>query len=136
VNRLFPRLFPRGEALPSLKPLADKVVPGLHCLNNLPPCYTADLLLPCPCPLRRHTARFLFFWLTLLPFALYSSVGPWTVPVVVGISAVLCGIEEIGVQCEEPFGWVGGRGCSSVNTRVCTDWLGSLRLQCPRWLSH
>ena len=23
---------------------------------------------------------------------------------VAGISAVLCGIEEIGVQCEEPFG--------------------------------
>ncbi len=45
-----------------------------------------------------------FVWLTLLPFALYGSVGVWTVPVVIGIAAVLCGIEEIGVQCEEPFG--------------------------------
>ncbi|KAL6757845.1 Bestrophin, RFP-TM, chloride channel-domain-containing protein [Haematococcus lacustris] len=59
---------------------------------------------PIPVSYTRHTARFLFFWLTLLPFALYGTVGPWTVPVVVGISAVLCGIEEIGVQCEEPFG--------------------------------
>lgn len=58
----------------------------------------------CPPLSRSHTARFLFAWLTLLPFALYGTVGPWTVPVVVGISAVLCGIEEIGVQCEEPFG--------------------------------
>lgn len=54
----------------------------------------------------RHTARFLFTWLTLLPFALYGSCGVWTTPVVAGIAAVLCGIEEIGVQVEEPFGWV------------------------------
>ena len=54
----------------------------------------------------RHTARFLFTWLTLLPFALYGTCGVWTTPVVAGIAAVLCGIEEIGVQVEEPFGWV------------------------------
>jgi predicted membrane chloride channel (bestrophin family) len=52
----------------------------------------------------RHTARFLFAWLTLLPFALYPTTGWGVVPVCTGIAAVLCGIEEIGVQCEEPFG--------------------------------
>ena len=52
----------------------------------------------------RHTARFLFTWLTLLPLALYGSCGVWTTPVVAGVAAVLCGIEEIGVQVEEPFG--------------------------------
>lgn len=59
---------------------------------------------PIPVSYTRHTARFLFTWLTTLPFALYPSCGPWTVPVVAGIAAVLCGIEEIGVQVEEPFG--------------------------------
>ena len=52
----------------------------------------------------RHTARFLFFWLTLLPFSLYATCGVYTTAVVAGIAAVLCGIEEIGVQVEEPFG--------------------------------
>lgn len=59
---------------------------------------------PIPVSYTRHTARFLFVWLSLLPFALYSSCGWATVPVVGGIAAVLAGIEEIGVQCEEPFG--------------------------------
>jgi predicted membrane chloride channel (bestrophin family) len=52
----------------------------------------------------RPTARFLFTWLTLLPFALYGTCGVWTTPVVAGVAAVLCGIEEIGVQVEEPLG--------------------------------
>ncbi len=59
---------------------------------------------PIPVSYTRHTSRFLGVWLTLLPFALYESCGVWTVPVVAGISAVLCGIEEIGVHVEEPFG--------------------------------
>jgi len=59
---------------------------------------------PIPVSYTRHTARFLFAWLTLLPFALYGTCGVYTIPVSFGISAVLCGIEEIGVQCEEPFG--------------------------------
>jgi hypothetical protein len=52
----------------------------------------------------RHTARFLFAWLTLLPFALFPTTGWAVIPLCTGIAAVLCGIEEIGVQCEEPFG--------------------------------
>ncbi len=59
---------------------------------------------PIPVSYTRHTARFLFAWLTLLPFALYGQVGVAVIPVCMGIAAVLCGIEEIGVQCEEPFG--------------------------------
>ncbi|KAG2485723.1 hypothetical protein HYH03_015607 [Edaphochlamys debaryana] len=59
---------------------------------------------PIPVSYTRHTARFLFAWLTLLPFALYGTCGVGVIPVCTGIAAVLCGIEEIGVQCEEPFG--------------------------------
>jgi predicted membrane chloride channel (bestrophin family) len=40
----------------------------------------------------------------MLPFSLYNYCGLWTVTVVAGITAVLCGIEEIGVHVEEPFG--------------------------------
>ncbi|GFR45930.1 hypothetical protein Agub_g7392, partial [Astrephomene gubernaculifera] len=56
---------------------------------------------PIPVSYTRHTARFLFAWLTLLPLALYPTLGWGVVPVCSGIAAVLCGIEEIGVQCEE-----------------------------------
>eukprot|EP00798_Chlamydomonas_sp_ICE-L_P023438 gene23438-30723_t len=59
---------------------------------------------PIPVSYTRHTGRFLFLWLTVLPFSLYPSLGAWTIPTVVAVTAVLCGIEEIGVQCEEPFG--------------------------------
>ena len=59
---------------------------------------------PIPVSYTRHTARFLFVWLTVLPLALYGTCGPWTAPVVAAVSAVLCGIEEIGIQTEEPFG--------------------------------
>ncbi|KAJ9534410.1 hypothetical protein QJQ45_016112 [Haematococcus lacustris] len=65
-----------------------------------------ERLLRAPIPLSytRHTARFLVLWLSLLPFSLYGSLGPWTIPVVLATTAVLAGIKEIGVQCEEPFG--------------------------------
>ena len=53
---------------------------------------------PIPVSYTRHTARFLFSWLTCLPFAIYGTTGAWCIPVVAGISLVLCGIEEIGVQ--------------------------------------
>ena len=59
---------------------------------------------PVPVSYTRHTQRFLFAWLSLLPLSLYSACGWGTVPVCAGVAAVLCGIEEIGVQCEEPFG--------------------------------
>ena len=59
---------------------------------------------PIPVSFTRHTGRFLAVWLTCLPFSLYATCGPWCIPVSAAVTAVLCGIEEIGVQCEEPFG--------------------------------
>lgn len=53
----------------------------------------------------RHTARFLLIWLSLLPFGLWSTIGWAMVPTNVLIAALLLGIEEIGVQIEEPFGY-------------------------------
>ena len=59
---------------------------------------------PIPVSFTRHTGRFLAVWLSVLPFSLYSTCGPWSIPLSTAVSAILCGIEEIGVQCEEPFG--------------------------------
>ncbi|WIA30614.1 hypothetical protein OEZ86_000694 [Tetradesmus obliquus] len=69
---------------------------------NLSAC---DRILNTPIPLSytRHTARFLILWLLLLPLALWGSCGWLVVPTVAVISFVLLGIEEIGVQIEEPF---------------------------------
>jgi hypothetical protein len=55
---------------------------------------------------RRHTSRFLLIWLTIMPFTLWAAYG-WTSILMSGIFAFLMlGIDEIGVQIEEPFGCV------------------------------
>lgn len=59
---------------------------------------------PIPTCFTRHTSRLFFFWSNLLPFAMYSSLGPLAViPGSVLISFAVQGIEDIGVQLEEPF---------------------------------
>jgi len=43
-------------------------------------------------------------WLTWLPFAFWETCN-WAVVIIIPlIASLLCGIEEIGVQIEEPFG--------------------------------
>jgi len=52
----------------------------------------------------RHTSRLLFIWSNMIPFAIYPVCGPFfTLPTTIGISYSLMGIEDIGVQLEEPF---------------------------------
>mmetsp|Transcript_47021 Transcript_47021/g.89766 ORF Transcript_47021/g.89766 Transcript_47021/m.89766 type:complete len:124 (+) Transcript_47021:59-430(+) len=58
---------------------------------------------PIPLSYTRHTSRFLFTWLALLPFAMVGECGWLTVPAEAFIAVVLLGIEDIGVQIEEPF---------------------------------
>jgi predicted membrane chloride channel (bestrophin family) len=59
---------------------------------------------PIPTCFTRHTSRLFFLWSNLLPFAMYSSLGPLAViPGSVLISFAVQGIEDIGVQLEEPF---------------------------------
>ena len=52
----------------------------------------------------RHTSRFLVIWLGLMPFTLWKSCHWAMVPASAIICFLLLGIEEIGVQIEEPFG--------------------------------
>jgi len=59
---------------------------------------------PLPTGFSRHSSRLLFIWSTLLPFALYPSLGPWgTLPASLFSSYAVLGIEDIGIQLEEPF---------------------------------
>ena len=54
-------------------------------------------------PYKRHTTRALALWLALLPFALWSSLGWMTLPSTLFVSFLLLGIDEVGIQMEEPF---------------------------------
>lgn len=71
---------------------------------------SSERLLTSPVPLfySRHTARFLSFWLLLLPFALFDPfASTWNhigmIPATAAISVFLFGIEELATQMEEPF---------------------------------
>jgi len=59
---------------------------------------------PIPVCFTRHTSRLFFFWSNLLPFALYPALGPLlTTPASLLVTYSIVGIEDIGVQLEEPF---------------------------------
>eukprot|EP00542_Grammatophora_oceanica_P020973 CAMPEP_0194028736 /NCGR_PEP_ID=MMETSP0009_2-20130614/2642_1 /TAXON_ID=210454 /ORGANISM="Grammatophora oceanica, Strain CCMP 410" /LENGTH=445 /DNA_ID=CAMNT_0038668215 /DNA_START=78 /DNA_END=1415 /DNA_ORIENTATION=+ len=59
---------------------------------------------PLPTGFTRHTSRLLFLWSNALPFALYPAMGPLgTLPTALMTSYAVLGIEDLGVQLEEPF---------------------------------
>lgn len=63
---------------------------------------------PVPRFYTRHTARFLETWLLFMPLTLYTAFdGSWNhvgmIPATMTISFFLLGIEELGIQLEEPF---------------------------------
>uniref|UniRef100_A0A7S1V2X4 Uncharacterized protein n=1 Tax=Grammatophora oceanica TaxID=210454 RepID=A0A7S1V2X4_9STRA len=59
---------------------------------------------PLPTGFTRHSSRLLFLWSNALPFALYPAMGPFgTLPLSVMTSYAILGIEDLGVQLEEPF---------------------------------
>ncbi|GLC59543.1 hypothetical protein PLESTB_001498600 [Pleodorina starrii] len=61
------------------------------------------LRFPIPLTYTRHTSRFMLIYLGALPLALYESCDWAVVIVVLVIAFLLLGIEDIGVQIEEPF---------------------------------
>lgn len=52
-----------------------------------------------------HLRRALFLYCLSLPFALVAAFGWWTIPVTFAVAYILFGIEEIGVEIEDPFGY-------------------------------
>lgn len=59
---------------------------------------------PIPLSYTRHTSRFMVIWLSALPLGLYGTCSYATIPLTIVIAFLLLGIDEIGVQIEEPFG--------------------------------
>jgi putative membrane protein len=69
-----------------------------------------ERIFSCPVPrtYTRHTARFLVAWLLFMPLTLYDAFeASWNhcgmIPATIIISFFLIGIEELGIQLEEPF---------------------------------
>ena len=62
---------------------------------------------PIPVIYTRHTSRYVGLWLGLLPFAIWGVDPSWnhliTIPSCMVITFFLLGIEELGLQIEEPF---------------------------------
>merc|ERR1719231_574456 len=62
---------------------------------------------PIPQVYTRHTSRFVAFWLAILPLAIWGVDQSWnhlvTIPASGLIVFFLLGIEELGMQIEEPF---------------------------------
>ena len=63
---------------------------------------------PIPLTYTRHTSRFVGVWLALLPLAMWANDPSWnhlaSIPSSRVIAFFLLGIEELGLQIEEPFG--------------------------------
>ena len=52
-----------------------------------------------------HASQVLFLYISILPFTMVDSYGWYSVPVVAIVAFTLYGIEGIGVQLEDPFGY-------------------------------
>lgn len=58
---------------------------------------------PIPSSYTRHTSRFLVIWSIFLPFGLWKSFQWLTPAVAVTVTFLLLGVENIGIQIEQPF---------------------------------
>lgn len=77
-------------------------------LNSMVDCLGGcERILKTPIPLAYvvHLKQLLLIYCLLLPFQLVNEVGWWTGAVVALISFTLLGIEEIGIEIENPFGY-------------------------------
>ena len=59
---------------------------------------------PIPFAYAAHLQLFIFFYFLALPFGLYSQMHWLSVPAIGFIALILLGINEIGVEIEDPFG--------------------------------
>lgn len=64
-----------------------------------------ERILRCPIPASytRHTSRFLIVFSALLPLVLWKEIGLSSIPATFMITYAMLGIEQIGVEIEEPF---------------------------------
>ena len=59
---------------------------------------------PMPFAYMVHVRRVILIYCYSLPFALAKDFGWWTIPATLFVAFALLGIEEIGVEIEDPFG--------------------------------
>lgn len=87
-----------AHSLVAMQDLLNKMV------NDLGGC---ERILKTPIPLAYaiHLKQLLLIYCLLLPFQLVSTLGWWTGAIVSLISFTLLGIEEIGIEIENPFGY-------------------------------
>lgn len=64
-----------------------------------------------------HLRTFLVLWLLALPFVLVDLVQWGTIPVALAIMYALVGLEQIGVEIENPF----GHDCNDLPLDSITD---------------
>lgn len=67
---------------------------------------SCERILKTPIPLAYaiHLKQLLLIYCLILPFQFIQDLGWWTIPIVGFISFALFGIEEIGIEIENPFG--------------------------------
>lgn len=84
--------------LPTLQALINNLV------DNLGGC---ERILKTPIPLAYtiHLNQLLFLYCLLLPFQLVDELGWWTGVIIALVSFTLFGIEAIGIEIENPFGY-------------------------------
>ncbi len=61
------------------------------------------LYTPIPISYTRHTSRTLTLWLLTLPFSTWNVLGAATIPAIFMLSWLMLGVDEIGIEIEEPF---------------------------------
>jgi putative membrane protein len=61
------------------------------------------LYTPIPISYTRHTSRTLTLWLLTLPFSLWGVLGLATIPAIFMLGWLMLGVDEIGIEIEEPF---------------------------------
>lgn len=84
--------------LPTLQELLNKMVESFIGCERI-------LKTPMPLAYAIHLKQLLLLYCLLLPFQLVAQLGWWTGPIVALVSFTLFGIEEIGIEIENPFGY-------------------------------
>jgi predicted membrane chloride channel (bestrophin family) len=98
------KLIARQSLIPNVQSHMDRGLIELGAaLENCDKIYTT----PIPLAYTRLTARFLLLWLLTFPLTLYNEFSlskKWLVPVITFVNSIfLLGIDDLGVQIEEPF---------------------------------
>ncbi|MEA5516524.1 bestrophin family ion channel, partial [Nodularia sp. UHCC 0506] len=84
--------------LTAMQELLNKLVDNLGACERI-------LKTPIPLAYTIHLKQLLLLYCCLLPFQLVESLGWWTGLIVALISFTLFGIEAIGLEIENPFGY-------------------------------